>query len=244
MRALRGAEVLVAVMLTRSCRNLTRAPAAAFPAACFFLEQGTLDYITRLEESTAAASASCCREHEAVDVHIHAKEIQEHSADPEASLDDHVHTHLSLVDAAAEAHARTHIHVCGADDCNTALIHVHSPSRQLALCYSLEMSIVVHSIIIGCACSAACFRSGCAVRHCRRGRCGGCAAPTQSSAHDADMLRAFRSFELGMNPDTSPLVGLTIVLCFHQFFEGLGMGAYISRMARCASSAVASRCAA
>jgi len=68
VRALRGAEVLVAVMLTRSCRNLTRAPAAAFPAACFFLEQGTLDYITRLEESTAAASASCCREHEAVDV--------------------------------------------------------------------------------------------------------------------------------------------------------------------------------
>jgi hypothetical protein len=35
-----------------------------------------------------------------------------------------------------------------------------------------------------------------------------------------------------MNQDNSSLVGLVTVLCFHQFFEGLGLGSYIAHMAR------------
>jgi hypothetical protein len=37
--------------------------------------------------------------------------------------------------------------------------------------------------------------------------------------------------DVGVNPDVSVLVGLTVVLCFHQFFEGIGLGTFIGACA-------------
>ena len=101
----------------------------------FFLEQGALDYITRLEAQGKPEALTTRSDLEAADGHDH--------------------THLNLLDAAQAAHAHTHLCAGGKD---TALAKgseaLQTLSRQLALCLSLELSIVVHSVIIGCACSA------------------------------------------------------------------------------------------
>jgi hypothetical protein len=164
----------------------------------FFLEQGALDYITRLEaqatpeaaargdveaaigdavtpkelEHAAPSSGEHAHAHlnmlDALQAaHTHTKfcasgavgAAHHHAAEPAAEPAcggcEHEHTHLNLLDAVQAAH--THTHLCaagGASGGKDTALALQTPSRQLALCLSLELSIVVHSVIIGCACSA------------------------------------------------------------------------------------------
>jgi hypothetical protein len=231
-----------------------RAARAARPRSMFFLEQGALDYITRLEAQATPEAAARGDVESAMGDGVTPKELEhapssgEHAhahlnmldtlqaahthtkfcasgavgaahhaaapvAEPACGGCEHEHTHLNLLDAVQAAH--THTHLCaagGASGGKDAALAVQTPSRQLALCLSLELSIVVHSVIIGCACSAS------------------VTFPDTSLTLFNPLLAC--SFELGMNPDNSTLVGLVTVLCFHQFFEGLGLGSYIGHMAR------------
>jgi hypothetical protein len=106
----------------------------------FFLEQGALDYITRLE---AQATPEAAARNDAT--------LQKCDVEHVASSGGHEHTHLNLLDAAQAAH--THTHLCGGGGGSGG--GNRTPAQQMALCVSLELSIVVHSVIIGCACSAA-----------------------------------------------------------------------------------------
>jgi len=228
-----------------------RAACAVRPRSMFFLEQGALDYITRLEaqatpeaaargdveaatgdgvtpkELEHAAPSSGEHAHAHLNMlntlqaaHTHTKFCASGAVDaaaPAAELAcggcEHEHTHLNLLDAVQAAH--THTHLCaggGASGGKGAALALRTPAQQMALCVSLELSIVVHSVIIGCACSAS------------------VAVPNiLLTLHFPCSLAC--SFELGLNPDNSTLVGLVVVLCFHQFFEGLGLGSYIGHMA-------------
>ena len=186
-----------------------RAACAVRPRSMFFLEQGALDYITRLEAQATPEAAARGDVEAATGDGVTPKEL-EHAA---PSSGEHEHTHLNLLDAVQAAH--THTHLCaggGASGGKGAALALRTPAQQMALCVSLELSIVVHSVIIGCACSAS------------------VAVPNiLLTLHFPCSLAC--SFELGLNPDNSTLVGLVVVLCFHQFFEGLGLGSYIGHMA-------------
>ena len=173
----------------------------------FFMEQGALDYIMRLEgQATPEAAAGVDTEAAAIGCDVTSKKL-EHVA----PSGEHGHTHLNLLDAVQAAHKHTHL--CGTSGGKGgSTLALRTPAQQMALCVSLELSIVVHSVIIGCACSAS------------------VAVPNiLLTLHFPCSLAC--SFELGLNPDNSTLVGLVVVLCFHQFFEGLGLGSYIGHMA-------------
>jgi hypothetical protein len=151
----------------------------------FFLEQGALDYITRLEAQgkpealtrgdCEAADGVTAKElehatsgaHSHVQLavldapraaHMHTKFCAHHAATPVPAACggcEHDHTHLNLLDAAQAAHTHTHLCAGGKDTAPAKGSEaLQTPSRQVALCLSLELSIVVHSVIIGCACTA------------------------------------------------------------------------------------------
>ena len=179
--------------------SLTRARHAAYPRSMFFLEQGALDFITRLEaqatpeaatrdveaatfgdgvtpkelEHAAPSSGKHAHAHLNMLDALHAAHTHTHtklcasgaavapvaagnhaapSAEPPHAGCEHEHTHLNLLDAVQAAH--THTHMCAGGTAFGGSTAMRTPLQQMALCMSLELSIVVHSVIIGCACSA------------------------------------------------------------------------------------------
>jgi hypothetical protein len=114
----------------------------------FFLEQGALDYITRLEAHATPEAAAARDADKKCDVEAATapKELLEHAA---PSCGEHTHTHLNVLDAVQAAH--THTHLCGHGGGASGRNKTSSSLQRMALCVSLELSIVVHSVIIGCA---------------------------------------------------------------------------------------------
>ena len=173
----------------------------------FFLEQGALDYIARVEAHTKPQAAP----HTDVELAVSSSELVQ--AAP--ALGKHQHVHLNVLHAAQVAHE--HAHLCGDDKANKDGFRaaIRTPSQQMVLCMALEFSIIVHSLIIGCAFSVFV----------------GVLIKSLTVCLCLLSLACACSFEMGLNPDNSTLVGLVVVLCFHQFFEGLGLGSYIGHMA-------------